>query len=165
MPLSVRLALDLPAKEAVCDSADVGALDGLALSVVEVGRASFAFCCLCRLMRSLVLILVGARVVLFDAEIVAAPPTGGDGNTFEPTEKPLLTRAGSKNLLLLDTGLVMGCNRTASCDAGKVIDFRAGSLILTTEEVREMLCGSGDGELSFAAVAACDIAGVVGRAE
>lgn len=169
MPLSVRLALDLPAKVAVCDSADVGALDGLALSEAEVGRASFAFCCLCRLMRSLVLILEGVRAVLLhagEAEIVAAPPTGGDGNTFEPTEKPLFERAmvvGSENF----TGLVMGCNRTAICDvvcSGKAVDFRAESLILTTEEVREMLCGSDDGELSFAA-AVCDTAGVFRRAE
>lgn len=173
MPLSVRLALDLPAKVAVCDSADVGALDGLALSEVEVGRASFAFCCLCRLMRSLVLILEGVRAVLLhagEAEIGAAPPTGGDGNTFEPTEKPLLRRAivaGSENLLLLNTGLVMGCNRTASCDvvcSGNAVDFRAESLILTTEEVREMLCGSDVGGLGFAA-AACDTAGIFGRAE
>jgi hypothetical protein len=124
-------------------------------------------------MRSLVLILEGVRAVLFhagEAEIVAAPPTGGDGNTFEPTEKPLLRRAivaESENLLLLDTGLVMVCNRTAICGvvcSGKAIDFRAESLILTTEEDREMLCGSDDGEMSFAA-AACDTAGVFGRAE
>lgn len=155
MPLSVRLVLDLPANEAVCDSAEVGALDGLALSVVEVGRASFAFCFLCRLMRSLVLILEGVRVVLFhtgEAEVVVVPPTGSDGNTFEPTEKPFNSPRTS----------LTGCNRTASCD----VDFRvcsAESLILTTEEVRKMLFGGDDGELSFAA-AACDIVGVVERA-
>jgi hypothetical protein len=89
MPLSIRLALDLPAKAAVCDSADVGALDGLALSAVEVGRTSFEFCCLCRLMRSLVLILEGVRAVPFhigEVETVTAPPTGGDGNTLGPIE-------------------------------------------------------------------------------
>jgi hypothetical protein len=133
-------------------------------------------------------------MVLFhtgEAEVVVVPPTGSDGNTFEPTEKPfnsprasfapatqleisdrevrasvvLLRRAiatGSEKLLLPDTGLVTGCNRTASCD----VDFRvcsAESLILTTEGVRKMLFGGDDGELSFAA-AACDIVGVVERA-
>jgi len=91
MPLSIRLALGLPTKVTVCDSTDVGALDGLALSAAELRRTSFTFCCLCRLMRSLVLILEGVREVLFhtgEAEIAVPPPSGGNGNllTFGPTE-------------------------------------------------------------------------------
>jgi hypothetical protein len=76
---------------------------------------------------------------------------------------------GSEELLLLDTRLVIGCNRTAICDvvcSGKAIDFRicgAESLRLATEDVREMLFCS-DGEFSFAA-AVYDIVGAAERAK
>jgi hypothetical protein len=89
IPLSIRPESGLPVKEAVCDIPDTGDLDRLALGAIEDGRASVAFCCLCRLMRSLVLILEGVREVLFhtgETEEVAAPPADGVGSTLEPVE-------------------------------------------------------------------------------
>jgi hypothetical protein len=77
MPLSIRLKSGFPAKGAVADDPDDGGLDRLAL------------CVICRLMRSLVLILEGLREVLFhtdDAAEVTAPLTDDVGDTLAPVE-------------------------------------------------------------------------------
>jgi hypothetical protein len=89
MPLSIRLESGLPVNGAVADNPDVGDLDRLALCAIEGGRVSLAFCCLCRLMRSLVLILEGLREVLFhtdDAVDTTAPLTDDVGGTLAPVE-------------------------------------------------------------------------------
>jgi len=65
------------------------ALDGLALSVIEDGRASLALFCLCRLMRSLVLILAEVEVLFrVDKGGVAMAPLTADF-VLGPEERPL----------------------------------------------------------------------------
>jgi len=117
---------------------DVGALDGLALSVIEDGRTSLVLFCLCRLMRSLVLILeeIGGLFRVDDGEMVTAPltddvvlgpeePLNSPRVSVAPATNEKLVRelskcalaalprrapaTGSKTWLLLGVRLVMGC--------------------------------------------------------